>query len=555
MAGPYHSISTEHHGIPFGLHARQSLAGRLDRDAPEILAVTRACFDRYREIFAEPFPYDSYDQAFVPELEAGAMENPGCVTFRDEFLFPSAVPRAERQTRGVVIAHEMAHMWFGDLVTMRWWNDVWLSESFAEYLGFGVLAEATAFTGAWTSFALDRKVRGYDADQRASTHPVAPEPPEVPDTDAALSSYDDISYAKGAAALRQLVARLGWPAFLAGVNDYFARYRFGSATLADLLGCLSRASGADVGEWAASWLRSAGVDTLAVSRPEPPGRVGCVSHDGSRPHRLLIGVYDEGPDGLTLRGRYPVPVPADARAVVLPAGAVRPEPALLLPNDGDLSYCKVRLDPASQDALAASLGRLADPLSRAVAWTSVRDLVRDGELAPRQYLALAARHLPAETDELHRRARDRLRPLDDRRPLPAAGAARRRAGGHHLPVPGPAQPASRRRRRRAAAGRRARADRQRVRPGRRLRPVVLAGRRAGAGRPGPGRAAALADPAAAHGARRRQPGRDRARGRAGSPRTRTAGSRRRAAGPRSPTPAPSGTPGRSCGTGRCPATS
>ena len=353
VAGPYYSISTEHQGIPFGLHARQSLAGRLERDAPEILAVTRACFDRYREIFTEPFPYDSYDQAFVPELEAGAMENPGCVTFRDGFLFPSAVTQAERQVRGVVIAHEMAHMWFGDLVTMRWWNDVWLSESFAEYLGFGVLAEATAFSGAWTACALDRKIRGYDADQRASTHPVAPDPAEVSDTDIALASYDDISYAKGAAALRQLVAWLGWPVFLAGVNDYFARHRFGSATLADLLGCLTRAAeqageGADVGEWAASWLRSAGVDTLSVSRPEPPGRVGCLSHDGTRPHRLLIGVYDEGPDGLVLRGRFPVTVPADARAVVLPAGAVRPEPALLLPNDGDLSYCKVRLDPASR---------------------------------------------------------------------------------------------------------------------------------------------------------------------------------------------------------------
>jgi len=400
VAGPYHSIGAEHHGLPFGLHARQSLAGRLDREAPEILAVTRACFDRYRQIFTEPFPFDSYDQAFVPELEAGAMENPGCVTFRDEFLFPSAVTRAERQVRGVVIAHEMAHMWFGDLVTMRWWNDVWLSESFAEYLGFGVLAEATAFSAAWAACALDRKVRGYDADQRASTHPVAPEPRAVPDADAALAGYDDISYAKGAAALRQLVAWLGWPAFLAGVNDYFARYRFGCATLPDLLGCLARAAGegADVGQWAASWLSSAGVDTLSVSRPEPPGLVGCVSHDGSRPHRLLIGVYDEGADGLTLRGRFPVAVPADARAVVLPAGAVRPEPALLLPNDGDLSYCKVRLDPASRDALAASLSRLPDPLSRAVAWTSLRDLVRDGELAPRQYLALAARHLPAETE-------------------------------------------------------------------------------------------------------------------------------------------------------------
>jgi aminopeptidase N len=396
VAGPYVSISTEHRGVPFGLHARQSLAGPLHRDAAEIFGITLACFDRYREIFAEPYPYDSYDQAFVPELEAGAMENPGCVTFRDDFLSPSAVTRTERQVRGIVIAHEMAHMWFGDLVTMRWWNDVWLSESFAEYMGFQVLADATAFTGTWTVFALARKTRGYDADQRASAHPVAPEPPDVPDAEAARAGYDDISYAKGASALRQLVAWLGWPAFLAGINDYFARYRFGCATLADLLDCLSRASGTDVAEWAGPWLRSAGVDTLTVSRPEPPGRAGCIGHAGGRPHRVWVGVYDEGPGGLMLRDRFPVLVPADAASVVLPVD--QPGPALLLPNDGDLSYCKIKLDPASRDVLASSLGRLPDPLSRAVAWNSVRDLVRDGELAPRQYVTLAARHVPAETD-------------------------------------------------------------------------------------------------------------------------------------------------------------
>jgi aminopeptidase N len=391
VAGPYHSIRTEHRGIPFGLHARRSLAGHLRRDAEEILGITRACFDRYREIFTEPYPYDSYDQAFVPELESGAVENPGCVTFRDEFLFPSEVTLAERRLRGVVIAHEMAHMWFGDLVTMRWWNDLWLSESFAEYMGFRVLAEATAFTGAWTDCALARKTLGYDADQRASAHPVAPAPRDVPDTDAALASYDDISYAKGAAALRQLVAWLGWPAFLAGINEYFARYRFGSATLADLLGCLA-ASGADVHEWAGQWLRSSGVDTLTVSR-----RAGCISHAGTRPHRVWVGVYDEAPGGLRLRARVRLLVPADADAVALPA-AVPPEAALLLPNDGDVSYCKVRLGPAGLQVLASSLGRLPDPLSRAVAWTCVRDMVRDGEFAPRRYLELAAGHLPAETD-------------------------------------------------------------------------------------------------------------------------------------------------------------
>ena len=401
VAGPYHSVRGEHRGIPFGLYSRRSLAGALDRDAAEILAVTRACFDRYLEIFAEPYPFDSYDQAFVPELEAGAVENPGCITFRDEFLFPYAVTQAERQTRAMVIAHEMAHMWFGDLVTMAWWDDVWLSESFATYMGFQVLSEATAFTGAWTDFALSRKPRGYDADQRASTHPVAPGPQEVPDTDAARSAYDEISYAKGASVLRQLVAWTGWPAFITGINDYLARYRFASATLDDLLDCLARSSGADLREWAARWLRTPGVDRLAVQRDGPSSGAGTVTHAGSRPHRVWLGVYDRAPGdtrGLLLRARIPVSVEADADQVTLPSAAADPPPALLLPNDGDFGYAKVRLDPRSWTALTSGLSRLPDPLSRAVAWNTVRDLVRDAELPAEDYLELAARHLLTETE-------------------------------------------------------------------------------------------------------------------------------------------------------------
>ena len=401
VAGPFHSVRSEHRGIPFGLHGRRSLAPVLDRDAAEILAITRACFDRYLEIFAEPYPFDSYDQVFVPELEAGAVENPGCITFRDEFLFPSTGTRAERQLRGMVIAHEMAHMWFGDLVTMAWWNDVWLSESFATYMGFQVLSEATAFTGAWADFALARKPRGYDADQRASAHPVAPGPHEVLDTDAARSSYDDISYVKGASALRQLVAWTGWPAFVTAINDYLARYRFASATLDDLLDCLTRASGDDLPDWAARWLRTPGVDTLTVRRGGRSAGAGLVEHAGRRPHRVWIGAYDQpagDAGGLVLRARFPVSVGADHSEVALPAGAVDPPPALLLPNDGDFSYAKARLDPRSWTALTAGLGRLPDPLSRAVAWNTARDMVRDGELPAQRYLELVARHLPAETD-------------------------------------------------------------------------------------------------------------------------------------------------------------
>jgi aminopeptidase N len=173
-AGPWHSVRTEHRGLPFGIHCRRSLAPHLEADAEEILDVTRACFDRYHEKFEEPYPFDSYDQAFVPEFNAGAMENPGLVTFRDEFVYRSAVTDAERETRAMVIAHEMAHMWFGDLVTLKWWDDIWLNESFAEYMGYQTTAEATRFTGPWTEFGVTRKAWGYDADQRPSTHPVAP---------------------------------------------------------------------------------------------------------------------------------------------------------------------------------------------------------------------------------------------------------------------------------------------------------------------------------------------------------------------------------------------
>src|SRR5690606_20013774 len=203
-AGPWHSVRTEHRGLPFGLHCRRSLAPHLDADADELLDITRACFDRYHEKFEEPYPFDSYDQAFVPEFNAGAMENPGLVTFRDEFVYRSAVTDTERQTRAMVIAHEMAHMWFGDLVTLTWWDDIWLNESFAEYMGYQVTSEATRFTDTWTDFGVARKTWGYDADQRPSTHPVAPE--HVKDTASALLNFDGISYAKGASALRQLVA-------------------------------------------------------------------------------------------------------------------------------------------------------------------------------------------------------------------------------------------------------------------------------------------------------------------------------------------------------------
>ncbi|SOD58510.1 Membrane alanyl aminopeptidase Metallo peptidase. MEROPS family M01 [Streptomyces zhaozhouensis] len=399
VAGPYHSVTTEHAGLPFGLHTRRSLAAHLDRDAEELFDLTRRCFDRFHEIFDEPYAFDSYDQAFVPEFNAGAMENPGLVTFRDSYVFQSAVTETEREVRGVVVAHEMAHMWFGDLVTLRWWDDVWLNESFAEYLGYQVLHDATDHT-PWTEFAVVRKSWGYDADQRPSTHPVAPAPEAVPDTASAWLNFDGISYAKGASALRQLVAWLGEETFLAGINDHFARHRFGNATLADFIDAMARASDRPVHAWADAWLRTSGPDTLAPRTGEGGDDTWRLqlSHHGGRPHRLRLGAYDidpTRPERVLPRAQYDVELEAaDATTEhAFPGG----RPDLLIVNDGDLSYAKVRLDERSWATALRTLSSLPDPLSRTVVWTAARDMVRDGELAPFDYLEAARRHLPSES--------------------------------------------------------------------------------------------------------------------------------------------------------------
>ncbi|MEV5677748.1 aminopeptidase N [Streptomyces sp. NPDC052179] len=399
-AGPWHSVTTEHAGLPFGIHCRRSLAPHLDTDADEIFDITRACYDRYHEKFDEPYPFDSYDQAFVPEFNSGAMENPGLVTFRDEFIYRSAVTDTERQTRAMVIAHEMAHMWFGDLVTLAWWDDIWLNESFAEYMGYQTLTEATGFTDTWTDFGVARKGWGYDADQRPSTHPVAPDPDAVPDTASALLNFDGISYAKGASALRQLVAWLGEKDFLAGINTHFARHKFANATLADFIDNLASATDRDVHAWAEQWLRTSGIDTLTADVTETDAAWSLtVDRDGSRPHRITVGTYDHalntegGPGHLARRDRFELDIPTGA-AITLPGR----RPDLVVLNDGDFTYAKVRLDTASWDTVLAHLSGVPDALTRAVIWNTARDMVRDGELDPTTYLTTARTHLPHETD-------------------------------------------------------------------------------------------------------------------------------------------------------------
>ena len=337
----------------------------------------------------------------MPEFNAGAMENPGLVTFRDEYVFRSAVTPTEAQWRAVVIAHEMAHMWFGDLVTLRWWDDIWLNESFAEYMGYQVISEATAFADTWTDFGVSRKAWGSDADQRPSTHPVAPDPEAVPDTASALNNFDGISYAKGASALRQLVAWMGRKDFLAGINEHFARHRFGNASLADFLDSLvlrDRPRRARLGRRAGCV--PTGLDTLTPSAsPAPGGWRLEVGHTGGRPHRIGVGLYDRAvaePGRLVLRDRITLDLAAGSAVErrELPGPAPRPDPAQRRRPE----LCEGPLRRALLGDGHHLARRVPDPLSRAVAWNAARDLVRDARVAPAVHLDLVTAHLPAETD-------------------------------------------------------------------------------------------------------------------------------------------------------------
>ena len=386
-AGPYHSVTWEHRGLPMGWHARRSLAAELDRDAAELRRVTEVCFDHYAEIFDEPFAFDSYDQVFVPELNWGAMECPGCVTFNESMLPRGRVTDDDRRRVAMVIAHEMSHMWFADLVSPVWWEDAWLNESFADYMGFEVAATVAGYAGSRVSFEAMFKPGAYLADRRRSTHAVAPTADEVPDVDTGTTIFDEISYAKGNAVLRQLVTWLGRDDFLTGVNAHLTRHRFANATLEDLLTALDAASPRDVRAWAALWLRRSGHDTIRVTRS---GDVPVLTREGTRPHRFTVTAYAS-----TASTSTPGLEPVGSRLVDLADAPLElPEWSglVIVPNSYGETFARIELDPFSYDAVARGLSALTEPLVRAVLWATVLDR------APAEaHLDLIARQLPQET--------------------------------------------------------------------------------------------------------------------------------------------------------------
>ncbi len=389
-AGPYHCVRDEHDGIPLGLFCRQSLASYLDPD--EIFEVTRQGFDYFHDAFGVRYPFGKYDQLFAPEYKAGAMENAGCVTFHESYVFRSRVTDTARESRAETILHEMAHMWFGDLVTMRWWDDLWLNESFATWAGTIAQAEATRWPGAWTTFAQAWKAWAYRQDQLPSTHPIAA---DIADIEAVEVNFDGITYAKGAAVLKQLVAYVGRDNFMVALRSYFAEHAWGNATLGDLLAALEQASGRDLSSWSKAWLETAGVNTM---RPEyetdSGGRFSAfavrqeapASHPVLRPHRIAIGLYDKTDAGLTRRRRVEVDVAGHATEVPELVGERQGD--LILVNDDDLTYAKIRLDPRSLTALISGIGEFAESLPAALCWAAAWDMCRDAEMAARDYVSL-----------------------------------------------------------------------------------------------------------------------------------------------------------------------
>jgi aminopeptidase N len=401
-AGPFHEVRRHHDGIDLGYFCRASMAEHLDVD--DLHEITTQGFDYFHAAFGVRYPLSKYDQMWVPDFNAGAMENFGCVVHSDTiFLFRSRVTDFEYEQRANTILHELAHMWFGDLVTMRWWDDLWLNESFAEWAAAWCSANATRFTDAWTTFLSVRKTWGYQQDQLSSTHPVyCP----IPDVAAVEVNFDGITYAKGAGVIKQLVAYVGEEAFLAGLRNYFAEHAWGNASFEDLLGALEAAApGRRLRTFAAQWLETAQVNTL---RPEvttgPDGRYQQVvvhqtapaDHPSLRTHRIRIGRYELENRKLVRRDRLELDVSGPATTVAGLAGA--PAADVLLLNDDDLTYAKIRLDRSSMSTVVEHLTDLDSALARALCWAAAWDMVRDAELPARSWVSLVCRSLPAETD-------------------------------------------------------------------------------------------------------------------------------------------------------------
>ena len=409
VAGPYHHVHDEYAGkfgtYPLGLYCRKSLAEFLDHE--ELFKITKQGFAFFEEQFQFGYPFGKYDQLFCPEYNAGAMENAGAVTFLEDYVFRSRVTRLQYEARANTILHEMAHMWFGDLVTMRWWEDLWLNESFAEWAAYWSMARCTEFTDAWTEFLGLRKEWGYRQDQQPTTHPIAA---EMVDLESVRPNFDGISYAKGASVLKQLVAYIGEEAFVAGVRTYLQKHQYANASLSDLLAELTAASGVDLKDWMNVWIQTPGVNTLRLEAEvdgdgiytkallhQEPAKEPVGLDPVLRGHRIQLGFYNFVDGALTCTDRDWVTV--DGAITDLADVLVgRPRPAVLLVNEGDHTFAKLRLDRHSMQHAIKHYGAFTDSLARTLIWMSAWDMTRDGELPTRDWVTLVKHAIDAEPE-------------------------------------------------------------------------------------------------------------------------------------------------------------
>jgi aminopeptidase N len=406
IAGPYYSVNDTYVGkksVPLGIYCRKSLAEHLDPE--DIFLITKQGFAYFENVFGLEYPFDKYDQIAVVDFNWGAMENAGAVTFLERLLvFRSKVTERMYNARANTILHEMAHMWFGNMVTMKWWDDLWLNESFAEWSSYLAMVEATRFKNSWTGFNQERKNWAYRQDQLSSTHPIVT---DMVDIDTVAGNFDGISYAKGASVLQQLVVHVGRDNFITGLQKYFTKHAFKNTTLDDLLIELTKASGKDLTTWVSNWLQTAGVNTLrplleiendsyksvSVIQEAPTMPVGSTQ---LRPHRLAIGLYDLTGESITLRKTVELDVSGDKTVVAQLAGEKVAD--LLLINDRDLSYAKIRFDQKSIATLKAHLGKITDSLTRALCWSAAWDMLRDAEISATDFIEIALTGLSGEDD-------------------------------------------------------------------------------------------------------------------------------------------------------------
>jgi aminopeptidase N len=400
IGGPYAVRRRDHNGVAMGIYARRSLEHLLDDQHHEMFDITTQGLDFYARLFDRPFPFAKYDQLFVPEYNSGAMENVGAVTFNEAYLFRDPPTDNQRLDRAEVVLHELAHMWFGDLVTMRWWNDLWLNESFATYISYLALTSATRFRNAWKVFNADIKRWAYQTDQLVTTHPISG---EAADTEEAFLNFDGITYGKGAAVLKQLAHHIGADGFRDGMRLYFRRHEFGNATLRDFLACLAEGSGQSLDEWARLWLETASLNAISADVVTHDGRIARLRLNQSAPHRyptlrphaLTIGLGHERDGRLEVAS---VPTRIEGAVADVPEAVGLPAPALVFPNHDDYDYARVLLDAVSTDYVREHFDRIGDPLLRQLLWMALWEMVRDARLSSPDYLAIAWRWMPTEPD-------------------------------------------------------------------------------------------------------------------------------------------------------------